>query len=202
MKNDVLRIADKSIELVEQKLSEIAELTDKHNELSAKLEELKQSETSILEAPGKNRVERLLKARAEIDCVTADLQKSQLVVAAAKDSLYPLCATANNDLHAFRDALVVEKKAVVTELLLQAWEPKAIKHFEGWIGYSIPVRNLDMTRLFFMRERPDQNVAAASKLRGQLKFLVTGKVTAPIMPQIAAPVIVPEQKENSLGSLL
>ena len=206
MKSDLLSKADSSIKLVEQQLTLIADLTTNHRELTAKLEEFRQSESQIIQSEDKKRVEKLVKIRAEIDCATADAAKAKAELAAAKEAIFALAGAANNDLHAVRDDLVEQKKAEVRQLLLQAFEEKAVQLLGAWINHAKPVKALEFDRLVFSRSQVEKNVSAAGKLRSQLTFLVTGEwpVAQPAAPtpELVQVVPAPASQANSLGSVL
>ena len=201
--NELLSKADSSIILVEQQLTLIAGLTNNYNELSAKLESLRQSEDNIVQSEDKKRVEKLLKVRAEIDCVNADLAKSQAELAAAKEAIFELAGAANNHLHAYRDELVDARKCDVRKLLSQVFEQKAVQALGPWVNHAQPVKALDFERLSFSRGQVEKNVSAASKLRSQLTYLVTGEwpaAQAAESPELVQIVPAPASQGNSLGA--
>ena len=144
-----------------------------------------------------------MKIRAEIDCATADAAKAQAKVTAAKEAIFALAGEANNDLHAYRDQLLEGRKADVRQVLLQAFEPKAVQLLGAWINHAKPVKSLEFERLIFSRAQVEKNVAAAGKLRSQLTFLVTGEWPV-VQPSVESPEIVQlvpaSAGGNSLGA--
>jgi hypothetical protein len=165
--NEVLQKAEASVAAVEAKL----EAHDQQAGLTAAIEELKKDEQFILAGDDRNRVKKLLEARAKLDVVEADSNKLKAEISAAQDEAIEAAISCHQVLCQARDEIIAARREQVKSELGKLFPRNVIDLMNSFIGYSTPVRNVWSEHFTFLRDKPGKALALARKLRPLFQHL-------------------------------
>lgn len=169
-KETVLDRAEASVATVASKLSELDSLINDAQNLSEAIEALENDEADLLasDRPEAQKHKALLSLRASLDIKQANLDKLNKEISAVKSDVRILGNKANLFLGALFDALVVARRALVSEQLKALFVPQAQLELQRFLPYSAAVQEIEpgIERLqWFPVTQIENNVATARKVR-------------------------------------
>jgi hypothetical protein len=201
--NEVLQKAEARVAEVEQKLADLDKLASQELGLIQSIADLRLDEQIILASESKQRVNKLLEVRAKLDCAQSDLVKLKSDYLTARSVVIESAKLANDQIRAFRDERLTEAKAATRAVLEQVFDGKVIDLLSVYFNYSRPVKQLAYQDYFFIASKPDENLAAARKLRGALEHYKNPKAIHEKAEAYKAPIaeLAEAPAGQSLGSM-
>lgn len=173
IKSQALESANRAVELVEQKLKSLDELTAQSNELTSAIEELTQSEAELLasDKPDKKKLPELIEIRCRIDIQKANLQKNSNAIDAATEDVKSAATTANLWTGSLIDALVPARKARILEQLRTIFDEQAILALDGCLDAALIVQEVLAAERFRWSEV--NGITDSRKIRATFQKLAT-----------------------------
>jgi hypothetical protein len=172
-KNEVLQRAAASVAAVESHLTRLDELTAQANELTSAIEELNQSEVSLLASDESNekKLKKLLEVRAKLSIQQANLGKNRNAIDAATEDVKSAATTANLWTGSLIDALVPARKARILEQLRTIFDEQAILALEGCLDAALIVKEVAAAERFYWSEV--NGITDSRKIRATFDKLAT-----------------------------
>jgi hypothetical protein len=169
-KNEVLDAAEKAVQNVESKLSEIAELSAEATRLESEISKQAQAEAEILasDKSDESKVKKLLEVRARRDVHVANLSKTKNNIGATEQEAIALGNRADYWLGAVRDALIVSRKARVMRELEATFSKRVLLELSGFVEFSLLVQEVESEghgRFFWSAAQPEKSLNNCTKIR-------------------------------------